>query len=112
MTLKRLGVLNKPGLWLGVMAVLFALAAVDAGRAPKEQVTARLYLAAVGVYQRDVHPFTSRFIRCRYNPTCSHYSTEAVERFGIARGLWLSLKRVASCNRSVPMGTYDPVPAN
>jgi len=109
---QRLGVLKRPGLWLGVVALLFALAALDACRAPQKQVTARLYLGAVGVYQRDVHPFTSRFIRCRYSPTCSHYSAEAVERFGIARGLWLSLKRVASCNKSVPMGTYDPLPAS
>jgi putative membrane protein insertion efficiency factor len=109
---QRLDVLKKPGLWLGVVVLLLALAAVDACRAPQKQVTARMYLAAVGVYQRDVHPLTSRFIRCRYSPTCSHYSVEAVERFGIARGLWLSLKRVASCNKSVPMGTYDPLPAS
>jgi putative membrane protein insertion efficiency factor len=88
------------------------LAALDATRAPQKQVTARLYLGAVRFYQNEIHPFTSHFIRCRYQPTCSHYSVEAVQRFGIARGLWLTAKRVASCNKSVPMGTYDPVPAS
>ena len=103
--------MKRPGPWLCVVALLLSLAALDACRVPEKQVTARIYLAAMGFYQRDVHPLTSRFIRCRYNPTCSHYSVEAVERFGIARGLWLTVKRLASCNRSVPMGTYDPLPA-
>jgi uncharacterized protein len=93
-----------------LLALLMLLAAADASRAPGKQVTGRLYVAAVGFYHRDVHPLTSRFIRCRYDPTCSHYSVEAVQRFGIAKGLWLSLKRVASCNKSVPMGTHSPVP--
>jgi hypothetical protein len=88
------------------------IAVLDATRAPQKQVTARVYLEAVRLYQADLHPFTSRFIRCRYNPTCSHYSTEAVQRFGIVKGLRLTVKRIASCNKSVSIGTYDPVPAS
>jgi putative membrane protein insertion efficiency factor len=93
-----------------LVALLFALMAADAMRAPERQLTARIYLRAVGVYQRDIHPVTSRWIRCRYSPTCSHYSVEAVQRFGIYKGIGLTIKRLASCNGSVPSGTYDPVP--
>jgi putative membrane protein insertion efficiency factor len=103
--------LKRPGAWLGMVALLFALAALDATRVPQRQVTARMYLGAVRFYQRDIHPLTMHFIRCRYSPTCSHYSMQAVERFGIAKGLRLTVKRIYSCNKSVPMGTYDPVPA-
>ena len=110
--MKRLRRLKYPGTWLGVLALLFLLTALDAMRPPQNQVTARLYLASVRFYRADIHPFTAHYIHCRYNPTCSHYSEQAVERFGIARGLWLTAKRVASCNPSVPMGTDDPLPAS
>jgi putative membrane protein insertion efficiency factor len=103
---------KRPGPWLGFVALLFLLAALDATRPPQRQLTARLYVDAVALYQRDLHPLTSHFIRCRYNPTCSHYSVQAVQRFGIARGMLLTIRRLASCNKSVPMGTYDPLPAH
>jgi hypothetical protein len=104
--------MRRPGPWLAAVTFIALLATLDACRPPQKQITARIYLAAVGFYQRDIHPWTMHYIRCRYSPTCSHYSVEAVKRFGIARGLWLTATRVASCNHSVPMGTYDPLPAS
>ena len=96
---------------LGIAALLLLLVTFDASRPPQKQVTARLYLGAVRFYQRDLQPLTASFVRCRYNPTCSRYSIQAVQRFGIVKGLVLTVKRIASCNGSVPMGTNDPVPA-
>ena len=46
---------------------------------------------------------------CRYNPTCSHYSIEALKTHGLFRGSWLSIKRIGSCHPWGGKG-YDPVP--
>jgi len=56
------------------------------------------------------HPLLEGRIQCRYEPTCSEYSIQAVRRFGIRRGLEMTFRRVQSCKIDVPLGTYDPVP--
>jgi putative membrane protein insertion efficiency factor len=47
---------------------------------------------------------------CRFEPTCSQYSYEAIERFGLARGTWLTLKRLARCQPFSRRFGSDPVP--
>jgi putative membrane protein insertion efficiency factor len=47
---------------------------------------------------------------CRFEPTCSLYAYEAVERFGVARGSWLALKRLLRCQPLSRKFGYDPVP--
>ena len=66
-----------------------------------------LTLQAIRAYQRYVsHRLPPA---CRFEPTCSHYGYEAIERHGLARGGWLMLRRLVRCHPFRAMG-YDPVP--
>ena len=103
--------LNRPEPYLAILGLVLLLGAVDSFRPPGRQVTGHLYINAVYEYQRLGRPLLSGYIRCRYRPTCSVYSAEAVRRWGIRRGLILALRRVASCRQTVVFGTIDPVPA-
>jgi putative membrane protein insertion efficiency factor len=64
-------------------------------------------LGLIRLYQLTLSPWLGR--GCRYEPTCSHYAAEAIERFGVLRGVWLAVKRIGRCH---PWGSsgYDPVP--
>jgi putative membrane protein insertion efficiency factor len=64
-------------------------------------------LGAIKVYQSTVGPALPR--SCRFEPTCSRYAYEAIERRGAILGTWLTLKRLARCHPWGGSG-YDPVP--
>jgi putative membrane protein insertion efficiency factor len=68
----------------------------------------RAAIGPIRVYQRVVSPLLPR--RCKYEPTCSQYAVDAVEQFGVVRGLILATWRLLRCN-PLSHGGYDPVSA-
>lgn len=66
----------------------------------------RIPILFIKIYQR-----VSFFKRptCRFYPTCSHYSIEAIEKYGLLKGGWFTLRRLSRCH-PFHEGGYDPVP--
>ena len=67
----------------------------------------QIFLFLIKGYQNYISPLTPR--TCRYEPTCSHYTVEALNKHGLFKGSWLGIKRILSCNPFGGSG-YDPVP--
>ena len=68
---------------------------------------ARVAVALLDFYKRLLSPLLPR--ACRFEPTCSVYARQAIERHGLARGLGLAVRRLARCHPFHP-GGLDPVP--
>ena len=66
-----------------------------------------IFIVLIKFYQYAISPIFGA--NCRYTPTCSQYSIEAIKVHGPVKGLWLAIKRIGSCH---PWGGhgYDPVP--
>ncbi|MCV6612834.1 MAG: membrane protein insertion efficiency factor YidD [Amphritea sp.] len=67
----------------------------------------RALIFLIRIYQYMISPFLGQ--NCRFYPTCSAYTLEAIETHGIVKGLWLSIKRIGKCHPYHP-GGVDPVP--
>ena len=66
-----------------------------------------ILLFLIKTYRYIISPWLGN--HCRFEPSCSQYALEAIERYGAGYGLWLSLRRLGRCHPFYP-GGYDPVP--
>ena len=67
----------------------------------------KLTKSAIKAYQRFISPFFKP--TCRFQPTCSQYTMEALDRFGVVKGMCLAFTRIVRCNPLFAFG-HDPVP--
>lgn len=69
----------------------------------------RLFVLPIKIYQWCFSPMLGQ--NCRHTPTCSQYTIEAINEWGVLKGIYLGAKRLSKCH---PWGTsgYDPVPKN
>jgi uncharacterized protein len=65
-----------------------------------------LVLDLLGVYKAMISPFLPP--ACRFEPTCSEYAKQAVEKYGAVKGTWLGVKRILRCHPFCK-GGHDPV---
>ena len=67
----------------------------------------KLAIKMIRFYQRAISPY--KVFRCIYTPTCSQYTIEAIERYGLLKGGFMGFRRILRCN-PFAKGGYDPVP--
>jgi uncharacterized protein len=65
------------------------------------------FIALIKIYQYGISPILGH--KCRFVPTCSQYTQEALQKHGLIKGLGLSIKRISQCHPGGKTG-YDPVP--
>ena len=72
-----------------------------------KSILALPFIFIIKIYQWVISPWLGP--KCRFTPTCSHYAVEAFRKYGVFKGFWLTVKRIA---RWHPWGGdgYDPVP--
>ena len=75
--------------------------------AQNNSTSRKLIIAPIIAYQKWLSPMLGN--NCRFNPSCSHYAIEAINRFGVVKGTWLASKRILKCH-PLHAGGEDPVP--
>lgn len=70
--------------------------------------SAKILIGLIAIYRVVLSPFLGG--RCRFHPSCSVYTSEAIALHGARKGLWLGLRRVLRCHPFHP-GGFDPVPS-
>lgn len=67
----------------------------------------KFLISLIRLYQIILSPFFGQ--QCRFTPSCSEYTRQAIERHGAGRGSWLGIRRIVRC-QPFCKGGYDPVP--
>jgi len=66
-----------------------------------------LFIAVIRLYQRFISPWLPK--ACRFEPSCSEYTAQAILKYGILKGTYLGIRRILRCHPFNP-GGLDPVP--
>ena len=65
-------------------------------------------LGVIRFYQKFLSPMMPP--SCRFEPTCSHYGYEAIQKYGFFKGGWMAARRIGRCHPFYTGNLYDPVP--
>ncbi len=69
----------------------------------------KLLIKLIEIYQNHISLwFESKNIHCKYYPTCSEYTKQAIQKYGAGKGLWKGMKRILRCH-PFAKGGYDPL---
>ena len=69
----------------------------------------KILIKIIKFYKKNISIFLkSHGIECKYYPTCSEYSRQAIEKYGVTKGIIISIKRILKCN-PFSKGGYDPL---
>ncbi|MFQ5351175.1 MAG: membrane protein insertion efficiency factor YidD [Thermoanaerobaculia bacterium] len=107
--MSRLAATPRKRFLLGLALASVVLLGVDLARPPAAQLSARAMLAAIDLYQELLSPRIERTgVRCRFQPTCSHYGEAVIRRHGALVGGFKAAWRILRCGPWTPAGTEDP----
>ncbi len=92
-----------------VLAVVGLTLSWDLTRPPASQWSAAAALAGIRGYRATLGPVTRAMgVRCRFEPSCSHYGEAAIAKYGLLKGGWRTLTRIVRCGPWTKQGTVDP----
>jgi len=67
----------------------------------------KLFIGAIRFYQKSISPYIDK--NCIYTPSCSEYTIQAINEFGVIKGTYYGIKRILRCH-PFAKGGYDPIP--
>ena len=66
-------------------------------------------IGLINFYKKHISSYSeSKGVHCKYEPTCSEYTKQAIEKYGVVKGIWIGIKRIIRCN-PFSKGGYDPL---
>lgn len=85
------------------------LLGLDLGRAPQRQVSARVLIAGIDLYQATLSKLMpAAGVQCRFQPTCSHYAEGSIRKHGALKGTGKAIWRLLRCGPWTEKGTIEP----
>ncbi len=96
-------------IWIGVALAAVLALGFDLGRAPEAQVSAWALIASIDVYQATLSKLMPvAGVKCRFQPTCSHYAEGSIRKHGALKGTGKAIWRILRCAPWTEQGTVDP----